>query len=69
MKKELLTPYKNMIMRCIESCVNPDQLAVCHDMMDRISEQFMHCADAKDLSAALDELSASYLQKQAELGF
>jgi hypothetical protein len=69
MKKELLLPYKSMILRCIESCVNPEQLLVCHDMMDRFSEQFMHCADTRDILSARDELSAAYLQKQAELGF
>lgn len=69
MKKELFEPYRDMIFRCIESCVNPDQLLVCHDMMDRFSEQFLHRTDMKDLSSALDELSTAYLQKQAELGF
>jgi len=67
MKKELFNPYKEMILRCIDSCINNEQLIVCHDMMDRFNEQFMHSADAKERASALDELSSHYLQKQAEI--
>jgi hypothetical protein len=68
MKKELFTPYKEMIHRCIESCVVNEQLMVCHDMMARFNEQFMHCIESRERTSALDDLSASYLQKQAEIG-
>ena len=67
MKKEHFNPYKDMIIRCIDSCVNPDQLVVCHDMMDRFNEQFTYSVTPKERADALDELSGSYLQKQAEL--
>lgn len=67
MKRELFTPYKEMILRCIESCVNNDQLIICHDMIDRFNEQFMHSVDYRERTDAIDELSALYLQKQAEL--
>jgi hypothetical protein len=67
MKKELFQPYKEMLIRCIDSCVNPDHLTICHDMMDRFNEQFMHSVEAKERAAALDELSSAYLQKQFEI--
>lgn len=67
MKKELFQPYKEMILRCIDSCINTDQLFICHDMMDRFNEQFAHSIELRDRVAALDELSNMYLQKQAEI--
>jgi hypothetical protein len=67
MRKELFLPYKEMILRCIESCESADQLTVCGDMMDRFNEQFMYCADPKERALALDELSAAFLQKQHEV--
>lgn len=68
MKKELFHPYKEMIHRCIESCVNYEQLQVCFDMMDRFKEQFTYSAEAQLMHQAMDELSTAYLQKQAEIG-
>lgn len=67
MKKELFIPYKEMIVRCIDSCVNPDQLAICQDMMSRLHEQFMHCIGHKERNEVTDELCSRWLQKQAEL--
>ena len=67
MKKELFQPYKEMILRCIESCISTDQLFICHDMMDRFNEQFMHSTESRERAIALDELSSAYLQKQAEI--
>jgi hypothetical protein len=67
MKKELFNPYKEMIIRCIDSCINYEQMQVCFDMMDRFKEQFTY-HDARELQQAMDELSTNYLQKTAELG-
>jgi hypothetical protein len=67
MKKELFIPYKEMIIRCIESCVLPDQLWVCHDMIQRFMEQFIFCIDASERYNASEELVNRWLQKQAEI--
>lgn len=67
MKKELFEPYKQMILKCIASCTNNEQLLVCHDMMDRFSEQFKYSIPTSELHAAMDELSAAYLQEQSAL--
>ncbi len=67
MKKELFQTYKEVLKRSINSCINTDQLTCCYDMMDRMDEQFRYCIEQKERTAALDELSASYLQKQNEL--
>lgn len=67
MNPHLFNPYREMIVRCISSCINYEQLQVCFDMMDRFKEQFAY-HDARELHQAMDELSANYLQKQAELG-
>lgn len=65
MKKELFQPYKTMILKCMDSCVNNEQLQVCHDMMQRFSEQFKQSVPPGELNEAMDELSAAYLQEQA----
>lgn len=68
MKRELFEVYKERLLKWIESSITPEHLVVCHDVMDRFNEQFKYSIDAKLLSDAMDELSAAYLQKQAELG-
>lgn len=69
MKDDLFCPYKEMILRCIDSCINTDQLKVCHDMMDRFNELFKYSMPHDQFSCELDQLSDAYLQKQSELGF
>lgn len=67
MKKELFNTYKTVLLRSINSCINTDQLTCCVDMIDRMDEQFRYCIEPKERAAALDEMSAAYLQKQNEL--
>ena len=68
MKKELFLPYKQMILRCIESCISYEQVIVSYDMMQRFNEQFFFSVGDRERITALDELSGAYLQKQAEIG-
>jgi len=56
-----------MILKCIGSCINPVQLDICHDMMLRFKEQFAQTITTWELNEGLSELSAEYLQKNAEL--
>lgn len=68
MKKEHFYPYRDVIKRCINSCVSTEQLFCCHDMIDRFKEVFLyHIIEQAEMNAVLDELSALYLQKSHEL--
>jgi hypothetical protein len=67
MIEKYFIPYKEMIARCIESCISQEQLFVCQDMIDRFNEQFQYCIDTRRRAEALDELSNRYRQKHAEL--
>jgi len=62
MKKEHFDIYKEMIMRCINSCVQPVQLIVCYDMMERFKLQFTSIVAAAELHAASEELLSNYAQ-------
>lgn len=67
MLKKHFIPYKEVIIRSISSCISPEQLHCCHDMMDRFKDSFVLTVETNELNEALDELSAAYLQKQSKL--
>ena len=69
MKKEHFHPYKELLLRSINSCVTPEQLFCCHDMADRFKEVFIYHVPQHEMNAALDEISSAYLQKSHELHY
>jgi hypothetical protein len=70
MLTEHFTPYKEMILRSINSCLHPVHLICCHDMVDRFKEVFkFHSIKEADRQAAYEEIENTYLQKSHELHF
>lgn len=67
MKKELFETYKEVIIRCINSCITESQLIICYDIIQRFRESFFKIIVWDDLRKAVDEIEQLYLQKQNEL--
>ncbi len=68
MLAEHFTPYKEVIIRSINSCLHPVQLFCCHDMIDRFKEVFkFHQVDEALRADAYGEIENTYLQKSHEL--
>lgn len=65
---EHFKPYKELILRSINSCIRNDQLFCCHDMIDRFKEAFkFHPLPVQERDQAEQELQDAYLSKQTEL--
>lgn len=59
-------PYKQVIIRSINSCITTEQLQCCFDMVGHFKEVFkFHDIPNKD--EVYDEIANHYLQKQSEL--
>jgi hypothetical protein len=67
MRKELFNDYKTLILKCIESCINLNQLHCCFDMIDRFDDHFLVLSSDADIRKASQELSAVYLSKKNQL--
>ncbi|MGQ0738391.1 MAG: hypothetical protein ACT4OJ_04960 [Bacteroidota bacterium] len=68
MTEQHFTPYKEVIIRSINSCTATEQLWCCHDMIDRFKECFFNFTGLRQaLEQAAEELTAHYLQKHHEL--
>lgn len=64
MTAEYFTPYRQVISNCISSCISPEQLLCCWDMIQQFQRVFEHVADVKK---ATDELIGEYDNKQVYL--
>lgn len=67
MKRELFIPYKDTILRCIASCITPEQFHVCYDLMERFEERFRGVVTVEELNEASIELHSAYQMKKEPL--
>lgn len=67
MKKEHFEIYRDMILRCIDSCVMPVQLMICWDMMERFKYLFASMVESAKVNMAMEQLLTVYHQKYHEL--
>ncbi|MGQ0738260.1 MAG: hypothetical protein ACT4OJ_04300 [Bacteroidota bacterium] len=63
MKIELFYPYKETILRCINSSITPEQLQVCYDLIERFEERFRGVVSIEQLNEASVELYGVYQQR------
>ena len=62
-----LPEYKNLIMRCIASCINKDQLMVCWDFIMLFQLRFQGWIAEADYMKHIDELHSAYLNKSGTI--
>ncbi len=67
MKAQNFEPYEEVIANSIESCLTPDQLHCCWDMIERFIEVFTPLVDAEKVSKSANQLMFKYGDKQSLL--
>ncbi len=67
MRRELFIPYKDFLLRVIDSVITKEQLIVVYDMMDRFTECFKLCVPLVDLHNASGELMHRYQLRSDEI--
>lgn len=67
MIKKHFIPYKELIIKCINSSSTNEHLHVCADLFNRFTEQFKLVVTYDELAEACNEIDINYRQMAHQL--